>query len=129
MSLIATPSKNTTTATTLTANAWPSTVCCFGRGLCLDVANRTPRCSSSRFVTMTMDWKLKEMIIRDLDRFVERKGLYKSVEKAWKRGYLLSDPLEGNRVGLLNVDGYYNSLLSFIDKDWRKASLAPKLAT
>jgi len=42
--------------------------------------------------TVAMDWELKEMIIRDLDRFVERKGLYKRVGKAWKRGYLLSGP-------------------------------------
>ncbi|KOM57799.1 hypothetical protein LR48_Vigan11g083200 [Vigna angularis] len=114
-----------TTATALTANVWPSTVCRFGRGLCPNVANRTSRCSSSRFVTMTMDWKLKEMIIRGLDRFVERKDLYKSVGKASKRG--LSGPLElGNRVGLLNVDGYYNSLLSFIDKAVEEGFISPK---
>ncbi|BAT92603.1 hypothetical protein VIGAN_07136700 [Vigna angularis var. angularis] len=44
------------------------------------------------FATVAMDWELKEMIIRDLDKFVERKGLYKSVGKARKKIYLLSGP-------------------------------------
>ncbi|GMI78301.1 hypothetical protein HRI_001499300 [Hibiscus trionum] len=44
------------------------------------------------FDTLAMDPDLKRMIIDDLDRFLKRKGFYKKVGKAWKRGYLLYGP-------------------------------------
>ncbi|KAE8655072.1 Detected protein of confused Function [Hibiscus syriacus] len=44
------------------------------------------------FDTLAMDPDLKKMIIDDLDRFLKRKGYYKKVGKAWKRGYLLYGP-------------------------------------
>ncbi|KAK8685798.1 hypothetical protein V6N13_124832 [Hibiscus sabdariffa] len=44
------------------------------------------------FDTLAMDPDLRKMIIDDLDRFVKRKGYYKKVGKAWKRGYLLYGP-------------------------------------
>lgn len=59
------------------------------------------------FATVAMDWELKEMIIRDLDRFVERKGLYKSVGKAWKRGYLLSGPPGTGKSSLIAAMANY----------------------
>ncbi|WVZ01782.1 hypothetical protein V8G54_022588 [Vigna mungo] len=59
------------------------------------------------FATVAMDWELKEMIVRDLDRFVERKGLYKSVGKAWKRGYLLSGPPGTGKSSLIAAMANY----------------------
>ncbi|MBA0730798.1 hypothetical protein Golax_020309, partial [Gossypium laxum] len=44
------------------------------------------------FETLAMDPKLKNDVMEDLDRFVKRKGFYKKVGKAWKRGYLLYGP-------------------------------------
>lgn len=44
------------------------------------------------FDTVAMDPEMKNMLIEDLDRFVRRKEFYRSVGKAWKRGYLLYGP-------------------------------------
>ncbi|XVF59679.1 hypothetical protein PTKIN_Ptkin07bG0295200 [Pterospermum kingtungense] len=44
------------------------------------------------FETLAMDLDLKKMIIDDLERFLKRKEYYKTVGKAWKRGYLLYGP-------------------------------------
>ncbi|KAK2966010.1 hypothetical protein RJ640_017088, partial [Escallonia rubra] len=44
------------------------------------------------FDTLAMDLNMKMEIIDDLDRFVQRKKLYRRVGKAWKRGYLLYGP-------------------------------------
>ncbi|KAK3026993.1 hypothetical protein RJ639_041754, partial [Escallonia herrerae] len=44
------------------------------------------------FDTLAMDLNMKKDIIDDLDRFVQRKKLYRRVGKAWKRGYLLYGP-------------------------------------
>ncbi|XP_068655348.1 protein HYPER-SENSITIVITY-RELATED 4-like [Aristolochia californica] len=44
------------------------------------------------FQTLALDPELKRLIIADLDRFVERRDFYRSVGKAWKRGYLLYGP-------------------------------------
>ncbi|GMH14881.1 hypothetical protein Nepgr_016722 [Nepenthes gracilis] len=44
------------------------------------------------FETLAMDPGMKEAIIGDLDRFVERREYYKRVGRAWKRGYLLYGP-------------------------------------
>ncbi|KAL8556106.1 hypothetical protein ACS0TY_003785 [Phlomoides rotata] len=46
----------------------------------------------ANFETLAMDDEFKNMIIDDLDRFVKRKGFYRKVGKAWKRGYLLYGP-------------------------------------
>ncbi|XP_038995750.1 protein HYPER-SENSITIVITY-RELATED 4-like [Hibiscus syriacus] len=46
----------------------------------------------STFQTLAMDSDLKKKLIEDLDRFMRRKEYYKSVGKAWKRGYLLFGP-------------------------------------
>ncbi|TXG59716.1 hypothetical protein EZV62_014289 [Acer yangbiense] len=42
--------------------------------------------------TMAMDADLKKFIIDDLDTFVNRKGFFDNVGRAWKRGYLLYGP-------------------------------------
>lgn len=84
--------------------------------------------------TVAMDWELKEMIIRDLDRFVERKGFYKSVGKAWKRGYLLSGPPGTGKSSLiaamanyLNFDVYDLELTSVRrNSDLRKLLMATR---
>ncbi|XP_050233769.1 AAA-ATPase At3g50940-like [Mercurialis annua] len=44
------------------------------------------------FDILAMDMELKDMIIKDLDKFVKRRDYYKRVGKAWKRGYLLYGP-------------------------------------
>ncbi|CAK7338047.1 unnamed protein product [Dovyalis caffra] len=44
------------------------------------------------FETLAMDPDLKKFIIEDLDLFVQRKGYFQRVGRAWKRGYLLYGP-------------------------------------
>lgn len=44
------------------------------------------------FETLAMDADAKQEILQDLERFVQRKDLYRRVGKAWKRGYLLYGP-------------------------------------
>ena len=46
----------------------------------------------STFDTLSMDHKLKQSIIDDLNRFIKRNDYYKKIGKAWKRGYLLYGP-------------------------------------
>uniref|UniRef100_A0A251SGM3 Putative ATPase, AAA-type, core n=1 Tax=Helianthus annuus TaxID=4232 RepID=A0A251SGM3_HELAN len=46
----------------------------------------------AKFATLAMDIDVKERVMKDLDRFVERREYYRKVGKAWKRGYLLSGP-------------------------------------
>ncbi|KAI9200509.1 hypothetical protein LWI28_009273 [Acer negundo] len=44
------------------------------------------------FDTMAMDQEMKKTLIDDLDKFIAMKDFYRSVGKAWKRGYLLYGP-------------------------------------
>ncbi|KAL9245888.1 hypothetical protein vseg_019487 [Gypsophila vaccaria] len=44
------------------------------------------------FDALALDPEVKQRIIDDLDKFMERKEFYKSVGRAWKRGYLLYGP-------------------------------------
>ncbi|KAI3704541.1 hypothetical protein L1987_74764 [Smallanthus sonchifolius] len=46
----------------------------------------------AKFATLAMDTDVKEMIMKDLDMFVERGEFYRRAGKAWKRGYLLYGP-------------------------------------
>ncbi|KAM5546619.1 hypothetical protein ABKV19_001251 [Rosa sericea] len=55
----------------------------------------------------------EKKIIDDLDRFLERRELYKKVGKAWKRGYLLYGP-PGTGKWKFTLSG----LLNFIDGLW-----------
>ncbi|CAN1757243.1 AAA-ATPase At1g43910 [Linum perenne] len=47
---------------------------------------------AATFDTLAMDPDRKQEIIHDLDLFVQGKEFYKSVGRAWKRGYLLYGP-------------------------------------
>ncbi|XP_024982065.1 AAA-ATPase At3g50940-like [Cynara cardunculus var. scolymus] len=65
------------------------------------------------FATLAMDADMKEMVKKDLDRFVARREYYRKVGKAWKRGYLLHGPpgtgkssLIAAIVNYLNFDIY-----------------------
>ncbi|KAK9059007.1 hypothetical protein SSX86_021626 [Deinandra increscens subsp. villosa] len=44
------------------------------------------------FATLAMDTDAKEKVMNDLDRFLQRREYYRTVGKAWKRGYLLYGP-------------------------------------
>ncbi|KAH7651025.1 mitochondrial chaperone BCS1 protein [Dioscorea alata] len=44
------------------------------------------------FETIAMDDELKQTVMEDLTKFVQSKDYYKSIGKAWKRGYLLYGP-------------------------------------
>ncbi|XP_057786763.1 AAA-ATPase At3g50940-like [Salvia miltiorrhiza] len=44
------------------------------------------------FATLAMDAHQKDVILKDVDRFLQRRDYYRKVGKAWKRGYLLYGP-------------------------------------
>ncbi|WMV18108.1 hypothetical protein MTR67_011493 [Solanum verrucosum] len=44
------------------------------------------------FGTIAMESDQKDMILKDLEKFMTRKEYYRKVRKAWKRGYLLFGP-------------------------------------
>ncbi|CDP01981.1 unnamed protein product [Coffea canephora] len=46
----------------------------------------------STFDTLAMDSEMKDMVLKDLERFAKRREFYRKVGKAWKRGYLLYGP-------------------------------------
>ncbi|KAK9948558.1 hypothetical protein M0R45_004127 [Rubus argutus] len=84
----------------------------------------------STFDTLAIDPELKSMIIDDLDRFVKRKGFYKKVGKAWKRGYLLYGPPGTGKSSLiaamanyLKFDVYDLELSSIYDDSQLKRTL------
>ncbi|KAF6144227.1 hypothetical protein GIB67_004900 [Kingdonia uniflora] len=59
------------------------------------------------FDTIAMDSDLKNTLIHDLDKFIERKDMYKRVGKAWKRGYLLYGPPGTGKSSLIAAVGNY----------------------
>ncbi|KAK1576675.1 hypothetical protein Q3G72_015696 [Acer saccharum] len=61
----------------------------------------------STFETMAMDKKLKKELMDDLDRFLKRRGFYKRVGKAWKRGYLLYGPPGTGKSSLIAAMANY----------------------
>ncbi|KAG6594810.1 AAA-ATPase, partial [Cucurbita argyrosperma subsp. sororia] len=61
----------------------------------------------STFETLAMDPDLKQSIIDDLDRFVNRREFYKKVGKAWKRGYLLYGPPGTGKSSLIAAMANY----------------------
>ena len=59
------------------------------------------------FEKLIMDPEQKRMIKDDLDRFVNRKELYKKVGRAWKRGYLLYGPPGAGKSSLIAAMANY----------------------
>ncbi|KAK1410435.1 hypothetical protein QVD17_36972 [Tagetes erecta] len=59
------------------------------------------------FATMAMETDVKEKVMKDLDRFVERKEYYRKVGKAWKRGYLLYGPPGTGKSSLIAAMANY----------------------
>ncbi|KAK9678397.1 hypothetical protein RND81_11G208800 [Saponaria officinalis] len=59
------------------------------------------------FDALALDPKVKQCIIDDLDKFIERKQFYKKVGKAWKRGYLLYGPPGTGKSSLIAAMANY----------------------
>ncbi|KAK9049106.1 hypothetical protein SSX86_031926 [Deinandra increscens subsp. villosa] len=59
------------------------------------------------FETVAMDAGMKEKLVGDLDRFLERREYYRRVGKAWKRGYLLYGPPGTGKSSLIAAIGNY----------------------
>ncbi|KAG5614274.1 hypothetical protein H5410_014098 [Solanum commersonii] len=53
------------------------------------------------FETFEMESDQKDMILKDLERFVKRKYYYRKVGNEWKRGYLLFGPPWTEKSGLI----------------------------
>ncbi|KAL7615053.1 hypothetical protein Lser_V15G07234 [Lactuca serriola] len=61
----------------------------------------------ANFTTLAMDSDIKEKVMKDLDRFVERREYYRKVGKAWKRGYLLYGPPGTGKSSLIAAMANY----------------------
>ncbi|CAK8576582.1 unnamed protein product [Lathyrus sativus] len=59
------------------------------------------------FKTLAMDSELRNRIFDDLDLFLEREELYKSVGQPWKRGYLLYGPPGCGKSSLISAMANY----------------------
>ncbi|XP_047317900.1 AAA-ATPase At3g50940-like [Impatiens glandulifera] len=59
------------------------------------------------FDTLAMDGDMKKMIIEDLNMFIKRKEFYRTVGKAWKRGYLLYGPPGTGKSSLIAAIANY----------------------
>ncbi|CAN4116780.1 unnamed protein product [Withania somnifera] len=59
------------------------------------------------FETIAMESDQKDMILKDLERFVKRKEYYRRVGKAWKRGYLLYGPPGTGKSSLIAAMANY----------------------
>ncbi|KAM0022247.1 putative AAA+ ATPase domain, ATPase, AAA-type, core, AAA-type ATPase domain-containing protein [Helianthus debilis subsp. tardiflorus] len=59
------------------------------------------------FATLAMETDVKEKVMKDLDRFVERREFYQKVGKAWKRGYLLYGPPGTGKLSLVAAMANY----------------------
>ncbi|MFS7989477.1 putative ATPase, AAA-type, core, P-loop containing nucleoside triphosphate hydrolase [Helianthus anomalus] len=86
------------------------------------------------FATLAMDADVKESVMNDLNRFVERKEYYRRVGKAWKRGYLLyglpatgKSSLIAPMANYLNFDIYDLELADMTNSMLRQLLLASEL--
>ncbi|GKV29603.1 hypothetical protein SLEP1_g38511 [Rubroshorea leprosula] len=76
-------------------------------------SRKPPRWSSAilehpaTFDTVAMPPEQKKMIIDDLERFLNRRAFFKSVGKAWKRGYLLYGPPGTGKSSLIAAMANY----------------------
>ncbi|KAI3519216.1 hypothetical protein L1887_08243 [Cichorium endivia] len=61
----------------------------------------------ANFDTLAMDTDIKEKVMKDLDRFVQRREFYRKVGKAWKRGYLLYGPPGTGKSSLIAAMANY----------------------
>ncbi|PWA70432.1 ATPase, AAA-type, core [Artemisia annua] len=61
----------------------------------------------ANFTTLAMDSDVKDKVMKDLDRFVERRDYYRKVGKAWKRGYLLYGPPGTGKSSLIAAMANY----------------------
>ncbi|XP_076911084.1 AAA-ATPase At3g50940-like [Bidens hawaiensis] len=59
------------------------------------------------FETVALDDGIKETVMKDLDRFLERREYYRKVGKAWKRGYLLYGPPGTGKSSLIAAMANY----------------------
>ncbi|KAM7516213.1 hypothetical protein LguiA_005796 [Lonicera macranthoides] len=59
------------------------------------------------FDTVAMDLEVKEMVMKDLERFIKRRVYYRKVGKAWKRGYLLHGPPGTGKSSLIAAMANY----------------------
>uniref|UniRef100_A0A251S461 Putative ATPase, AAA-type, core, P-loop containing nucleoside triphosphate hydrolase n=1 Tax=Helianthus annuus TaxID=4232 RepID=A0A251S461_HELAN len=86
------------------------------------------------FATLAMDADVKESVMNDLNRFVERREYYRRVGKAWKRGYLLyglpgtgKSSLIAAMANYLNFDIYDLELADMTNSMLRQLLLDPAL--
>ncbi|CAH1437228.1 unnamed protein product [Lactuca virosa] len=61
----------------------------------------------ANFDTLAMDTDIKEKVMKDLDRFIQRREYYRKVGKAWKRGYLLYGPPGTGKSSLIAAMANY----------------------
>ncbi|KAD7479242.1 hypothetical protein E3N88_02378 [Mikania micrantha] len=59
------------------------------------------------FATLAIDTDMKETLMKDLDKFVQRREYYRKVGKAWKRGYLLYGPPGTGKSSLIAAMANY----------------------
>ncbi|MED6189427.1 Protein HYPER-SENSITIVITY-RELATED 4 [Stylosanthes scabra] len=59
------------------------------------------------FETVSLEEGVKELVMKDVERFVRRKEFYRKVGKAWKRGYLLYGPPGTGKSSLIAAMANY----------------------
>ncbi|KAL8107696.1 hypothetical protein AgCh_024196 [Apium graveolens] len=62
---------------------------------------------AATFETLAMDVEMEETVMKDLERFVQRREKYRKIGKAWKRGYLLYGPPGTGKSSLIAAMANY----------------------